>query len=118
MTPNASCNKLIVSVLNKEDAGPLLDALIRNGYRATAIQSAGGFLRKKNMTVFTGVEDGQVDKVVQLIQENCHTRIQPVASLPSMMESGEVYVLDTAEKEVKVGGAVIFVLDVAQFLKS
>jgi uncharacterized protein YaaQ len=118
MIPKASCNKLIVSVVNKEDAGPLLDVLVRHGYRATALQSAGGFLRKENMTVLAGVEDGQVNKVIRLIQENCHTRIQRVASLPSLMESGEVYVLDTEEREVKVGGAVIFVLDVAQFLKT
>jgi len=118
MIPRASCKKLIVSVVNKEDAGPLLDVLVRNGYQATVVQSAGGFLRKENMTVFACVEDGQVDKVVQLIRKNCHTRIQRVASLPSLMESGEVYVLDTEEREVKVGGAVIFVLDVAQFLKT
>ncbi|RLC63175.1 MAG: hypothetical protein DRI80_04590, partial [Chloroflexota bacterium] len=48
--------------------------------------------------------------------DNCHTRIQRVGSLPPVMESGESYVLAT--EEVEVGGAVIFVLDVVQFLKA
>jgi len=40
-----------------------------------------------------------------------------VGSLPPLMESGELYILDNTE-EVAVGGAVIFVLDVTQFSKT
>jgi uncharacterized protein YaaQ len=108
--------KLVVSIVSKDDAGALLDTLVMSGYRVTSFKTIGGFLRKDNVTVFTGVEDGQVEQVVRLIQDKCHTRVQNVGSLPSIMRSGEVYALDT--EEVKVGGAVIFVLDVAQFLKA
>ncbi|HET89805.1 MAG TPA: hypothetical protein ENN99_03565 [Chloroflexi bacterium] len=108
--------KCIVSVVNKDDAWPLVDVLVTNGYRVTTLNSAGGFLRKENMTLFIIVEDQQVDDVVRLIQDNCHTRVESVGSLPPVMESGELYVLATAE--VEVGGAVILVLDVAQFLKT
>jgi len=108
--------KFIVSIVNKDDAGTLLDALVTNGYRVTTFKTAGGFLRKENVTLFTGVEDEQVEEVIRLIRDNCHIRIQRVGSLPPVMESGELYVLDT--EEVEVGGAVIFVLDVTQFLKA
>ena len=108
--------KFIVSVVNKDDALPLVDVLVTNGYRVTTFKTAGGFLRKENVTIFTGVEDEKVEDIVQLIQNNCHTRIQRVGSLPPLMESGESYVLAT--EEVEVGGAVIFVLDVAQFLRA
>ena len=108
--------KVIVSVVNKDDAGPLLDTLVRSGYRATALKSTGGFLRKENVTIFAGVDDEQVKQIICLIQDNCHTRTQHVGSLPPIMESGELYVLDT--EEVEVGGAVIFVFDVADFLKT
>lgn len=108
--------KLIVTVVNKDDAGPLLDAMVTHGYRVTSSKTVGGFLRKENLTIFTGVEDEQVEDVVHLIQDNCHTRTQHVGCLPPVMESGEMYVLDT--EEVQVGGAVIFVLDVTQFLKA
>jgi uncharacterized protein YaaQ len=109
--------KLIVSIVNKDDAVPLLATLVTNGYRVTTSKTAGGFLRKENVTLFTGVEDDQVEDVVRLIQDNCHTRTQQVGSLPPMMESGELYILDNT-KEVEVGGAVTFVLDVTQFSKT
>lgn len=108
--------KLIVSIVNKDDAWPLVDALVANGYRVTTSRTAGGYLRKENVTLFSGVEDEQVEDAIRLIQENCHTRIQYAGSLPPIMETGELYVLAT--EEVEVGGAVIFVLDVAQFLKT
>ncbi len=108
--------KFIVSVVNRDDAVPLLDVLVTSGYRVTTFRTAGGFLRKENVTLFTCVEDEQVEDVVRLIQDNCHTRTQQVGSLPPVMESGELYVLAT--EEVEVGGAVIFVLDAVQFLKA
>jgi uncharacterized protein YaaQ len=108
--------KLIISVVNRDDAVSLLDVLVTSGYRVTTSKTVGGFLRKENVTLFTCVEDEQVADVVRLIQDNCHTRTQHVGSLPPLMESGELYVLQT--EEVEVGGAVIFVLDVAQFLKA
>ncbi|RLC84761.1 MAG: hypothetical protein DRI79_12395 [Chloroflexi bacterium] len=108
--------KFIVSVVNKDDVLPLVEALVTNGYGVTTFKTAGGFLRKENVTLFTGVEDEQVEDVIRLIRDNCHTRIQRVGSLPPVMESGESYVLAT--EEVEVGGAVIFVLDVVQFLKA
>jgi len=108
--------KFIVSVVNKDDVLPLVEALVANGYGVTTFKTAGGFLRKENVTLFTGVEDEQVEDVIRLIRDNCHTRIQRVGSLPPVMESGESYVLAT--EEVEVGGAVIFVLDVVQFLKA
>ena len=108
--------KFVVSIVNKDDTVPLLDALITSGYRVTTFKTSGGFLRKENVTLFTCVQDEQVNDVVRLIRDNCHTRTQRVGSLPPVMESGEWYVLDT--EEVTVGGAVIIVLDAVQFLKA
>ncbi len=107
--------KFIVSVVNKDDVLPLADALVMNGYGVTTFKTAGGFLRKENVTLFTSVEDEQVEDVVCLIHANCHTRVEHVGSLPPVMESGESYVLAT--EEVEIGGAVVFVLDVVQFLR-
>ena len=108
--------KFIVSVVDKDDALPLADALVTNGYGVTTLKSAGGFLRTGNVTLFTCVEDEQVQQVIHLIQDNCHARIQSVGSLPPVMEAGASYVLGS--EKVQVGGAVIFVLDVVQFLKT
>jgi uncharacterized protein YaaQ len=47
----------------------LIDVLVENDYRATRMNSAGGFLKKKNSTVAVGVEDDLVDDVLRLIRE-------------------------------------------------
>ena len=74
--------KLIVSIVNNEDARPLIDALMRKGHRATMISTTGGFLREGNATIFVGTEDEKVKEVLGIIRENCHTRTQHVNPLP------------------------------------
>jgi uncharacterized protein YaaQ len=105
--------KLVMCIVNHDDAGRLVDALTGAGFRATTISTTGGFLRQGNATIFVGTRDENVSHVLQLIKENCHTRRQLVNPLPPVMEPGEMYV--PSPVEVQVGGATVFVLDVAQF---
>jgi uncharacterized protein YaaQ len=105
--------KLVMSIVNNDDARQLVDALTKAGFRATTISTTGGFLRQGNATVLVGTEDEKVPRVLELIQENCHTRRQHVSPLPPVMEPGEMYM--PMPVDVQVGGATVFVLDVAQF---
>ena len=105
--------KLVMSIVHHDDARRLVDALTSAGYRATTISTTGGFLRQGNATIFVGTDDERVPHVLQLIKENCHTRNQFVNPLPPVAEPGEMYI--PTPIEVQVGGATVFVLDVAQF---
>jgi uncharacterized protein YaaQ len=105
--------KLVMSIVNSDDAGQLVNALTGAGYRATTISTTGGFLRQGNATIFVGTEDDKVDHVLRLVRENCHTRRQYVNPLPPVMEPGEMYM--PTPVEVQIGGATVFVLDVAHF---
>ena len=105
--------KLVMSIVQNDDAGRLVDALTQAGYRATTIATTGGFLRQGNATIFVGTEDECVPDVLRLIHENCQTRRQYVNPMPPVMEPGEVYL--PAPVDVQVGGATVFVLDVTQF---
>jgi uncharacterized protein YaaQ len=105
--------KLIMSIVHSDDAGQLVNALTGAGYRATTISTTGGFLRQGNATIFVGTGDETVPQVLELIRQNCHTRTQYINPLPPVMESGEMYL--PSPVEVQVGGATVFVLDVAQF---
>jgi uncharacterized protein YaaQ len=105
--------KLVMSIVHSDDAGRLTDALTQAGYRATIISTTGGFLRQGNATIFVGTQEDRVPEVLQLIRDNCRTRQELVNPLPPVMEPGEMYV--PAPVEVQVGGATVFVLDVAQF---
>ncbi len=102
--------KLIVSIVNSDDARGLTDALMRKGYRATTIGTTGGFLRQGNATILIGTEDEKVNDVMEIIRNNCRTRSQYVNPLPPIMESGELYM--PSPVEVQVGGAVVFVLSI------
>jgi uncharacterized protein YaaQ len=62
--------KLVLSVTRDEDATHLIEALVDHEFRATRINTAGGFLKRGNSTVVVGVEDERVDAVVSLIRQS------------------------------------------------
>ena len=106
--------KLVVAIINNDDANDVMSNLTKNGYQATKLSTSGGFLRAGNITLLIGVEDKKVDDVIDIIGEFSSQRkkITPITSTyigDSMLSSVPV--------EVTVGGATIFVLDVEQFYK-
>ena len=105
--------KLVIAIVHAEDAGDLVDALTDKEYRVTRLHSSGGFLKQGNATILVGVEDDQVDAVLEVISANCHSRRQFVNPMPPIMEPGEFYM--PYPVEVEVGGATVFVLPVERF---
>ncbi len=105
--------KLVIAIVHNEDAGALVDALLEHEYRATRLHSSGGFLKQTNATVMLGVDDQQVDEVVGIIRDNCHSRTQIVNPMPPIMEPGEFYM--PFPVEVEMGGATVFVMPVERF---
>ncbi len=105
--------KLIVAIVNPEDAGPLVDALLEREFRATRLHSSGGFLKQSNATVILGVDDEEVEEVLGIVRESCHSRTQLVNPMPPIMEPGEFFL--PYPLEVEVGGATVFVLPVERF---
>src|ERR671938_2024703 len=100
--------KLVLAVVQRQDAGELIEALTAQGHRVTRISSEGGFLREGNVTLLIAVEDQAVDPLLRTIREHCYTRTRYVSPLPPVAESGEFY--PPAPVEVQIGGATIFVL--------
>ena len=107
--------RLIVSIVHSDDAETLVRVLQQKGHRCTMISTTGGFLREGNATILVGTEAAQVDEVLVIIKENCHTRTQLVSPLPPVAEAGEFYI--PRPVEVQVGGATVFVLDVERSAK-
>jgi uncharacterized protein YaaQ len=105
--------KLVVAVVQGKDSEPLLTALNQRGFRATQIESAGGFLRESNSTLLIGVQDEYVDEVRQIVRDNCHSRTRFVNPLMPIVEPGDFYI--PSPVEVQVGGATVFVLKVERY---
>ncbi|HYH11717.1 MAG TPA: cyclic-di-AMP receptor [Thermomicrobiales bacterium] len=107
--------KLVIAVVQGKDADDLLSALVAEGYRATQVNSSGGFLRESNVTLLIGVDDSDVPKVQRIIQENCHSRTHFVNPLMPIVEPGES--LLPAPVEVPIGGATVFVVGIQRFVR-
>jgi uncharacterized protein YaaQ len=108
--------KLIIIIASDADADRLVKRLVEQGYPATKISSTGGFLRRGNATLLSGVEAGEIDALIAMIRAECHARTEylPVQTLPFF---GEGSVL-AEPVEVRTGGAIVFVIDVERFEKT
>ena len=87
--------KLIVSVVQNEDANDVVDALLEAQFRTTRLAYTSGFLRRGNTTSIIGGEDEQVDMVIDLIRRRVHTGAQGAEAGGTVQTAGAtVFVLD------------------------
>jgi uncharacterized protein YaaQ len=107
--------KLVLAVVQGEDAGQTVQALNAAGISVTRLASTGGFLQHGSATLMIGVEEERVEQVLRLVRENCRERSRYLTPAPPVPEPGEL--LMPFPVEVQVGGATIFVVDVEQFEK-
>jgi len=107
--------KLIVAIVQDEDASRLISELMTDGFGVTKLATTGGFLRAGNTTLLVGVEDDRFDVAMAIVEKVCKSRKQIAASPVSMVGVPGAYT--PYPIEVVVGGATIFVLTVDQFVK-
>jgi uncharacterized protein YaaQ len=107
--------KLMVVVVQDQDAPGLLKELAARKFMATKLASTGGFLSEGNTTLLIGVEERFLDEVKGIISERCRTRERVVTPGLPATEHLEGYI--PYPIEVPVGGAVIFILDIAEFIR-
>jgi uncharacterized protein YaaQ len=107
--------KLVIVVIQDQDAVRLLDALMEKGYSATKLASTGGFLREGNTTLLIGTEDKKVGDVLSIIRAKCKKREQFTTPLMTMDKSMTNYIPHPVK--VPVGGGTVFVVDVERFEK-
>ena len=110
-----SDQKLLIVIASDSDADRLIQKLVQRGYPATKVSSTGGFLRRGNATIFSGVDAEDVDNVVVIIRSECQARTEflPAQALP-FPES--IYPAEPVE--VRTGGAIVFVVSVQRFEKT
>lgn len=107
--------KLVIAVVQGEDAQRTSEALTSSGFASTRITSSGGFLQQGNVTFLIGVEDSRVTEAVQVIRDNCRERSRYLTPIAPVPEPGELFM--PYPVEVQVGGATVFVVPVDLFEK-
>ena len=105
--------KLVIAVVQGEDASQTVQALSNAGISVTKMASSGGFLQQGNATLLIGVDHDKVEAAMELIRENCRERSQYMTPMPPMVEPGEFFM--PYPLEVEVGGATVFVVPVDRF---
>ena len=110
-----AAQKLLVVITADDEADTLIRKLVERGYPATKVSSTGGFLRRGSATILSGIDGNDVDAVLAIIREECKARTElvPAQALP-FPES--IYPAEPVQ--IRVGGAIVFVLPVERFEKS
>jgi uncharacterized protein YaaQ len=104
--------KLVVAIVQEYDASNLARAIAERGYGATLVSSKGGFLRTGNATILSAVEDGDIEGLLEIINENCRERTEVIR--PDVIgDYADWY--PPHDVEVIVGGANVFVLPIVHY---
>lgn len=104
--------KLIIAIVQDEDASRLVSALMNDGYGVTKLATTGGFLMAGNTTFLVGTDDSRVDEIISIIEKHSKKRTQMV---PSSTYGTSTYA--SFPVEVTVGGATVFVTDIERYEK-
>ncbi len=106
--------KLILAIVNNDDSARASSALTEDGFMVTRLSTSGGFLMVGNTTFLIGTSDEKAQKAIDILKTCCKTRKQTNSSTASY---GMGLRNMSIPEEVNVGGATIFVLDVAHMEK-
>jgi uncharacterized protein YaaQ len=70
--------KMIVAILQDEDAEAATNALSKSELCVSRVASTGGFLRQGSSTLMIGVDDQDVDEAIQIINNHCTPSVEPM----------------------------------------
>ena len=110
--------KMIIAIVRNTDADHVVRQLGKQKIFVTRLSSQGGFLKHGNTTLLSGVQDDEVDRVIEIIKSECGPHQRVTVNVPHLNEAGGVMNYATsAPVSVELGGATIFVTDVERFEK-
>ena len=70
--------KLVIAIINYDDAGAVTRALTKKGFSSTKLATTGGFLMAGNVTILVGVDAEKVQTVIEIIKGESHSRKQKI----------------------------------------
>lgn len=106
--------KLIIAIVQDKDSERLSNEFIDHDIRATKLASSGSFLRAGNSTFIIGIDNQRVEEVLNIIQRVSKRRkrfVTPPINVDVHVEA----IRNNYPREINIGGATVFVLDVDRF---
>ena len=102
--------KMVMAVVPRDEAGRVIEALVAAGHTATFSDSRGGMLRQAQQMLFIAVEEQDLERVLTIIRDNCHSQVVVEPSEPRTPFS-----LGSAPVTAELGGAVVFIWDLGRY---
>lgn len=108
-------DKMILAILQGDDYHDAVHSLNEHGFYATVLNSSGGFLKKRSVTLMIGLESARLDEALAILKKHGE-RTEMHYEAPVLSPNMPPIPLSTAPLEIptRCGGVVLFVLDVAQ----
>ena len=99
--------ELMIIIVQEQDYPKLSSTFIHNRVMATKFSTEGLYLNKKNITLMVCIEKEREEEILDYIRQSCTERMEE----RQVCEYNGMTMVDVT-KGVKVGGAIVFFLDV------
>lgn len=116
MEKHTNCDRMVIAVLQGEDYRIAIEDLNSKGFYATVLNSSGGFLRRKSVTLMVGVNHSHLEEVLDILQRYGDRVEMQYRSAAAFNYGGitdqALGAMPPVQVPVRCGGVVLFVLDV------
>lgn len=102
---DVKCDKLVMAVLQGDDYPEVVRDLNEHGFYVTLLNSSGGFLKKRSVTILIGLEEGRLEEALKILKLHAGGRLE------SSVQPGAVG-MSAVPVQSLTGGIVYFVLNI------
>ncbi|MCI8649065.1 MAG: hypothetical protein HFG20_03010 [Anaerotruncus sp.] len=102
---NVAYDKLVVAVLQGDDYPDVVKDLTEHGFYVTLLNSSGGFLKRRSVTILIGLENSRLQDALDILKLHAGGRLE------ATFQSGGVG-MPVIPMQMKKGGIVYFVLSI------
>lgn len=112
MNSSPQINLLVVLVVSGLQSQHLMDRLTKEKYYFTKMDSTGGMIQESTICLLLGVDKERIDALSDILRECCH----PVSQyIPAQMVNAPPEYLSMAMVEARIGGAMMYTMNIEHF---
>ena len=110
------CDKMIIAIVQGEEYQDAIYNLNQKGFYVTILNSTGGFLKKKSVTLMIGVNKDKLDEAIDILKQHGERIIQTYqpmlyGTFPSSMSQRVIPCMEHC------GGVILFVMDIEKSMR-
>ena len=104
-------DKLLLAVVQGNDSEILVKELNHAGFYVTILNSMGGFLKRRSVTLMVGLQTDRLDEALEIIKQRAGRRVEETYHNPAFITESFMDVATPVPMSVPCGGATVFVID-------